>query len=137
MVENKHYYGFRGTFLNPEDDIGVKYFSSSSDKDFIKDQKENPEKYKYKIIIRTHDKTLAQSFEIKLHKYFMVGTNDNFYNRATQTHIALIGTRETAKKGAITRKTTFLANGLTIEQDAVKRAVETARKNNSDRKSVV
>lgn len=135
IVENKHYYGFRGTLLNPEDDIGVVYFSSSSNKNFIKEQKEYPERYKYKIIIKTRIKSIAQRFEIKLHKYFKVGTNDNFYNRATQTHTALIGTRNTARKAVLTRKTTFLENGLTIEEDAVKRASETGRNNNSYSKS--
>ena len=45
---NKHYYGTRSTGINPKDDLGYKYFSSSSDKEFIKDQKDNPQNYKYK-----------------------------------------------------------------------------------------
>ena len=49
-IENKHYYGCRTTKLEPKDDLGSKYFSSSRDKEFIKDQKENPYNYKYKII---------------------------------------------------------------------------------------
>lgn len=44
---NKHYYGTR-TSKNktPEEDIGYIYFSSSSDKEFLKDQKDNPLNYK-------------------------------------------------------------------------------------------
>ena len=41
-VENKHYYGCRTTKLEPKDDLGSKYFSSSKDKSFIKDQKRKP-----------------------------------------------------------------------------------------------
>ena len=47
---NKHYYGSRTSKLKPKEDIGIKYFSSSKDKDFIKDQKENFKDYKYKVV---------------------------------------------------------------------------------------
>ena len=42
LVENKYYYGIR-TSRNtlPQDDLGVKYFSSSTDKTFISNQKEH------------------------------------------------------------------------------------------------
>ena len=123
---NKHYYGFRGTILYPLDDIGVKYFSSSADKEFILDQKTNPDKYKYKIIFKG-DRASAQSLEVKLHKFYRVGTNDNFYNRATQTHSALIGTKEFSRKGADTKMATILENGLSIAQNASIKRAETMR----------
>jgi hypothetical protein len=47
---NKHYYGTRTSKINPIFDLGIKYFSSSADKEFMKDQKENHHNYKYKII---------------------------------------------------------------------------------------
>ena len=40
-VCRKHYYGVRSSNNHPKQDIGIQYFSSSYDKDFIKDQKEN------------------------------------------------------------------------------------------------
>lgn len=85
-VLNKHYYGIRGS-ARPYDDLGVKYFSSSKDKDFIKDQKKNPLNYKYKIIIIYTNRSDAVTLEIKLHNKFDVGVNESFYNCAKQTSI--------------------------------------------------
>ena len=51
IIEGKHYYGVRSTNTIPKDDLGIKYFSSSTNKEFIKDQKTNPQNYKYKIIL--------------------------------------------------------------------------------------
>ena len=47
---NKHYYGYRSSKIEPILDIGIRYFSSSTNKDFINDQKDNPLHYKYKVI---------------------------------------------------------------------------------------
>lgn len=84
MIENKHYYGVR-TSKNPNLDLGIKYFSSSKDKDFIQDQKENTQNYKYKIIKIFDNRNEALNLEIKLHNKFDVGVNESFYNRAKQT----------------------------------------------------
>lgn len=82
---NKHYYGKRSSKRLPIEDIGKYYFSSSKDKEFIKDQKNNPQNYKYKIIsLYTTTKEALQK-EIKLHNKFDVGINPNFYNRSKQT----------------------------------------------------
>jgi len=85
---NKHYYGTR-TSKNktPEEDIGVYYFSSSKDKEFIKDQKENSQNYRYKIVKKFRTRKEALRLEIKLHNKFNVGVNESFYNRAKQTSI--------------------------------------------------
>ena len=48
--ENKHYYGVRSSKVEPKLDLGVKYFSSSTDKEFINEQKINNYLFKYKII---------------------------------------------------------------------------------------
>lgn len=83
---NKHYYGVRtSNNLIPINDLGIKYFSSSRDKDFIKDQKENPQHYKYKIIRIFKLRKEALELEIKLHDKFDVGINESFYNRSKQT----------------------------------------------------
>ena len=86
-IENKHYYGCRTTKLEPKDDLGSKYFSSSRDKEFIKDQKENPYNYKYKIIKIFSTREEAIELEIKLHNKFNVGINESFYNRAKQSSL--------------------------------------------------
>jgi hypothetical protein len=87
MVENKHYYGYRSTNIPPKEDLGVYYFSSSKDKNFINDQKSNPQNYKYKVIIVCSSSKKALLFEIKLHTKFDVGINPYFYNRAKQTSV--------------------------------------------------
>ena len=84
-IEGKHYYGKRSTNTIPSQDLGVKYFSSSRDAEFIKDQKSNPQNYKYKIV-KIHDSAEAAiEHEIVLHNKFDVGKNPKFYNRCKQT----------------------------------------------------
>ena len=85
IVENKHYYGKRTSKVHPKSDLGIKYFSSSSNKTFIIDQKINPSRYKYKILKVHSTSKSALLHEIKLHKKFNVAVNPNFYNKAVQT----------------------------------------------------
>jgi hypothetical protein len=83
---NKHYYGSRSCKnCNPYDDLGIKYFSSSKDRDFKKDQKEHPEHYRYKIIRICETRKDAVELEIFLHNKFDVAINESFYNRSKQT----------------------------------------------------
>jgi group I intron endonuclease len=84
-VEQKHYYGVRGCNVAPKLDLGIKYFSSSHDKEFKDDQKNHPENYKYKIVRICSTRKEADKLEIKLQKKFDVGINDSFYNRSTRT----------------------------------------------------
>lgn len=85
LETNKHYYGSRSTKKSPKCDLGVSYFSSSSDESFIKEQKMNPKKFKYKIIMKFRDRKSAISFESKLHIKLNVSNNENFYNKSIQT----------------------------------------------------
>lgn len=82
---NKHYYGVRTCRIIPKLDLGIKYFSSSSDKEFIKEQKENKNNFKYKIIKIFTSRKEALTLEIKLHDKFDVGVNNYFYNKSKQT----------------------------------------------------
>lgn len=86
LVESKHYYGIRtAKHILPQQDLGVKYFSSSRDKSFIRDQKEHPENYKYKVIIVSDSRKRISELEVKIHQIFDVGNNNTFYNRTIQT----------------------------------------------------
>jgi hypothetical protein len=85
ILLNKHYYGSRSCKCQPKNDLGIKYFSSSLDKDFIKDQKKHPEHYLYKIIRICENRKDAYKLEIKLHEKFDVGINESFYNRCKAT----------------------------------------------------
>jgi len=82
---NKHYYGTRSSKIEPHKDIGFIYFSSSSDHNFIDDQKNNPQDYKYAIVSEFDSREEALGLEIKLHTKFNVGINTSFYNKAKQT----------------------------------------------------
>lgn len=85
IVVNKHYYGKRSSKLLPELDLGVRYFSSSSDREFIQDQKTNPQNYRYKIVSIYNSSAKALEKEIKLHHKFNVASSYKFYNKAIQT----------------------------------------------------
>lgn len=82
----KYYYGSRTSRgIMPCDDLGVVYFSSSHDKEFIADQKKNPHFYKYKVIKLFDTKAAALTYESTLHKKFNVDRNEKFYNLSKQT----------------------------------------------------
>ena len=81
LIENKHYYGSRSSVLHPNEDLGIKYFTSSTDKVFKNKFKQNPEEFKLKIVSIFNNRQDALLFEIKLHNKFEVGKNLSFYNR--------------------------------------------------------
>lgn len=78
---NKHYYGSRTTSIEPKLDLGIKYFSSSLDKEFINEQKLRNDNFKYKIVRIFSTRKEADVFEMCLHKKFNVKLNKSFYNR--------------------------------------------------------
>ena len=94
----KHYYGCRTSKVCPSADLGVKYFSSSTDVDFIKEQKTNPKNFKYKVIFITMTRQAALALEIKLHNRFNVRVNECFYNKANQTSTGFTVSPEVGKK---------------------------------------
>ena len=79
--EKKHYYGKRSSKIDPRFDLGIKYFSSSSDKEFRADQKNNPENYKYKVVGKFNTARAAITRESELHTKFDVGVNPKFFNK--------------------------------------------------------
>jgi len=85
LVEKKHYYGKRSSKVDPKEDLGKKYFSSSTDKEFIVDQKNNLQNYRYKIVGIFESAEIAVLREIRLHTKFKVGENFRFYNKARQS----------------------------------------------------
>lgn len=81
----RHYIGVRSSKIHPFKDIGVVYFSSSIDKDFIANQKQNPYDYEYKILGLFASRRYAMQHEIELHETYDVARNPRFFNRARQT----------------------------------------------------
>lgn len=103
VVENKYYIGCRSSKALPEKDLGTKYFSSSRNKEFIKDQKLNLQNYKYKVIAEFSSRALAVDLEIKLHNIHNVAVNPCFYNRSKQTSV---GWDTTGLKGRVVSEET-------------------------------
>lgn len=98
IKEKRHYYGARSSKIKPELDIGVRYFSSSSDEKFMFEQVEQPQNFKYKVIGTFRNREEAMQLEVKLHAKFNVAQNPNFYNRQAQTSTGFdrLGARHTS-----------------------------------------
>ena len=82
---NKSYIGVRSCEDTPSEDIGIKYFSSSSDKVFISEQRINPENFIYEVINTFDNRVDALTDEIRLHEMHDVCKNPQFYNLSKQT----------------------------------------------------
>ena len=113
LVECKHYYGTRSSKVHPTEDLGIEYFSSSLDKNFIKDQKDKPHNYKYKVIRLFDSRKEAIAFEIRLHEKFDVGVNYSFYNRAKQTSV-----------GWDSQGNSFAKNKIWINKNGIEKMVD-------------
>lgn len=87
IITNTHYYGKRSSKAIPSEDLGILYFSSSKDFNFIKDQKENPQNYEYCVICICSSSKEALEIEIYLHGFYNVGANPRFYNKSKQTAV--------------------------------------------------
>jgi hypothetical protein len=81
LIDNRKYIGSRRSKILPELDIGIKYFSSSSDKNFKKDQKNNPQNYRYEILGVFENAKDASDHENILHFENNVAFNPDYYNR--------------------------------------------------------
>ena len=81
LSTNRKYIGVRSSNILPEEDIGIKYFSSSSNKEFIKNQKENPSNYKYEVLIVFDTREEASDHEIELHEKYDVSRNNGYFNK--------------------------------------------------------
>jgi len=58
--------------MDQDNNLGIKYFSSSTDKKFILDQKNNSNNFKYKIVRLFSNRKDAIFFEAKIHEKFKV-----------------------------------------------------------------
>ncbi len=78
-----HYYGSRTDKIQPL--IGIKYFTSSMDKDFKADFKNNTSTWKIKIIRTFCNRSECILFESYLHNFFDARVHQKFINRSNQT----------------------------------------------------
>lgn len=84
-TDKKHYYGVRTSKINPYDDLGTVYLSSSK---ILKEKFENMniKHFKFKVLKCFNNRKLALEHEMKLHYMFNVSKNLNFYNLAKQNY---------------------------------------------------
>jgi hypothetical protein len=98
-VSGKFYIGKRKSNIKPHLDLGIKYFSSSSDKDFMLDQKQHQEKFKYEVLSIWNTVLEILNEEIRLHKlYNMCRRNPLSYN------ITKVGGMDTTGMGVFKNK---------------------------------
>ena len=77
---NKKYIGVRSSDVAPSEDLGIKYFSSSSNDEFKRNQKNNPLNYKYEVLNIFNDRKSANEEEIRLHTLYSVDKREDFIN---------------------------------------------------------
>lgn len=119
IITKKYYYGSRTSSIHPTEDIGIKYFSTFSNKFFKIDQKQNPNHYTYKIVNIFNTRAEATYLEVTLHKKFDVKNNDNFINRANQTShkFDTTGNKSIARKISESKKGKPTTNGMVTVRD--------------------
>lgn len=77
-----YYIGSRQSKCEPKDDLGIKYFSSSSNKNFINEQKQNPNKFKYEILSVHNSRVEAYEEEIRVQIELDCLKDDLCYNKS-------------------------------------------------------
>lgn len=93
------YIGVRSSNILPELDLGVHYFSSSANKQFINRQKQFPMYYTYEIINSYETRDEAIYGEYILHRLYNVKDNNNYINIVEQSlngfnNIGLVNTTD-------------------------------------------
>jgi hypothetical protein len=126
LIENKHYYGLRTSTVEPALDLGIKYFTSSTDLEFKNDLKQNTFNYRLKIISTFKNRNEAILFEIKLHNRFNVKNHPSFYNRSNQS------AKGFDRSGILTSKDTkkLISNSIKgiIRSEETKKKISESRK---------
>ena len=75
------YIGSHSSFIVPQNDIGIYYFSSSTNISFMKSQKDNPNDYGYEILSIHDSYADALKEESRLHHLYSVDVSPLYYNK--------------------------------------------------------
>lgn len=86
LSSGRMYIGVRSSNTKPSDDIGINYFSSSYDHEFMNNQKSNPSDYTYEVLNEFSTREDAIDNEIYLHKLYNVSRSSDYINRANSTY---------------------------------------------------
>lgn len=91
----KYYIGCRQSAVPPKQDLGLKYFSSSTNKKFIKEQQEDPSQFDYEVIKEHPNMLYALEHEKKLLHQVDARNNEKYYNGRTKLDFTPINSRVT------------------------------------------
>ncbi len=123
----KKYIGSRGCFCDPKEDIGIKYFSFSSDKKFKEEQRLHPERFIYEVLIEFDTREEAVAYEIELHARYNVKDNNDFYNLANQTSTGFCISEEKATELALKRQADIRADPNKVKSISKKLSIAVTR----------
>jgi len=87
ISSQKKYLGVRSSKLEPELDLGISYFSSSTDKEFIENQLKYPLNFLYNVLGIFDNRREAIEHEILLHKAYSVDHNKLYFNKINQNSL--------------------------------------------------
>lgn len=96
LTNNMYYIGSRQSNCDPKDDLGIKYFSSSSNKNFITEQKKNPEGFKYEILSVHNSRMEAFEEEARIQTELGCLEDDLCYNKSIN-HVSFTNYNKTYK----------------------------------------
>jgi len=91
----KYYIGARASTIKPDQDLGNVYFSSSTNKNFIAEQKKTPNQFTYEIIKIFHYMEQALEYERELIQQNNALNDENYYNCCTRLEFAAVNSRAT------------------------------------------
>jgi hypothetical protein len=77
----KYYHGKHTSKCHPIKEIGITYFSTSKDKEFLQDQKYNSQDYEYMITGIYHNTKESGLNEEEYHETLAVRNNKSYYNK--------------------------------------------------------
>ncbi len=91
----KYYIGSRQSAVPPKQDLGIKYFSSSTNRKFIKEQEEDSSQFEYEVIKEYPNILQALEHEKELLQRVDARNNEKYYNGRTKLKFAPINSRVT------------------------------------------
>jgi len=95
VKRDKYYIGSRTSTIKPEEDLGHVYFSSSSNMQFIKEQKKDPDRFIYEVIETFSDVIQAEQYEKQLIEQTNARNDANYYNGRNRLEFSSIDSRAT------------------------------------------
>jgi len=91
----KYYIGSRQSAVTPKQDLGHDYFSSSTNKKFIEEQRKDPSQFEYEIIKEYPNMLEALEHEKKILQRVDARNNEKYYNGRTRLGFTPINSRVT------------------------------------------